>query len=148
MKNTMKQATKRVFCTLLCGLMLLSLAACSQEKEVTSELWKNATYTEDTELGEGAKTVKVVVEADNQKITFTIHSDAEMLGDALQDNKLVEGEESEYGLYVKVVNGITADYDTDQAYWAFYQNGEYMNTGVDSTSFADGEQYELVYTKD
>ena len=40
-----------------------------------------------------------------------------------------------------------ADYDVDQTYWGFYQNGEYMMTGVDTTEFADGDQYELVRTK-
>ena len=60
---------------------------------------------------------------------------------------LIDGDESEYGLYVKKVNGITADYEKDKSYWAFYKDGEYMQTGVDSTEIADGEHYELVYTK-
>ena len=51
--------------------------------------------------------------------------------------------QSEYGLYIKVVNGITADYDVDQSYWGFSKGGEYMMTGVDGTPFADGEVYEL-----
>lgn len=54
---------------------------------------------------------------------------------------LIAGEESEYGLYVKTVNGITADYDKDGVYWAFYINGEYAQTGVDSTKIAEGESY-------
>lgn len=67
--------------------------------------------------------------------------------DALLEHSLVAGDESEYGLYVKVVNGMTADFDVDQAYWAFYKDGEMMNTGVDGATIADGEHYELVYTK-
>ena len=51
------------------------------------------------------------------------------------------GDEGEYGLYVKTVNGITADYDKDGAYWAFYVNGEYASSGVDSTPIAEGESY-------
>ncbi len=43
--------------------------------------------------------------------------------------------------YVKTVNGITADYDTDGTYWAFYVNGEYAMTGVDSTPVEDGAVY-------
>ncbi|MBQ2119193.1 MAG: DUF4430 domain-containing protein, partial [Clostridia bacterium] len=54
---------------------------------------------------------------------------------------------SAYGLYVKKVNGITADYDTDKAYWAFYLNGEYASTGVDSTDIDENVKYSLVYTK-
>ena len=63
------------------------------------------------------------------------------------EHSLLEGDEGPYGLYVKKVNGITADYDVDQSYWGFYKNGEYMMTGIDMTEFADGEHYELVYTK-
>ena len=48
-----------------------------------------------------------------------------------------------YGLYVKFVNGIEADYDNDQTYWALYKSGEYMLTGVDTTVISDGEHYEL-----
>ena len=69
------------------------------------------------------------------------------LGDALLEYALIDGDESEYGLYVKKVNGITAEYEKDKSYWAFYKDGEYMQTGVDSTEIADGEHYELVYTK-
>lgn len=50
-------------------------------------------------------------------------------------------------LYVKTVNGITADYDTDQTYWAFYVNGEYASTGVDSTPVNEGDTYEFKVEK-
>ena len=54
---------------------------------------------------------------------------------------MIEGDESEYGLYVKTVNGITADYDADGVYWAFYINDEYAQTGVDSTPITEGDRY-------
>ena len=109
--------------------------------------WQNATYVKDTTFGTGAKTLTVVVKADDQSITFTIKTDAETVGAALLEHELIAGEESQYGLYVKTVNGMRADYTLDGYYWAFYKNGEYMMTGVDSTVFADGEQYELVREK-
>lgn len=52
-----------------------------------------------------------------------------------------EGEDSEYGLYVKTVNGVTVDYDQDGKYWAFYVDGEYAATGVDSTDITAGATY-------
>ena len=110
-------------------------------------VWKGATYLENTELGEGAKTVEVEVKAERQSVTFTVKTDAATLGEALLANGIIAGEEGPYGLYIKVVNGITADYDTDGHYWAFYQNGEYMMTGVDTTEISGGEHYELVYEK-
>lgn len=112
-----------------------------------SELWKNAYYTEDTELGEGAVTVKVKVIAEDKSITVTVHTDRDMLGAALLDNKLISGDEGEYGLFIKFVNGIEADYDKSGAYWAISRDGEYLMTGADATPIADGENYELTYTK-
>ena len=108
---------------------------------------QSAPYLKNAEFGKGATTVQVEVSAEEQSVTFTLHTDKTTLGDALLEHKLIAGEESAYGLYVKVVNGMTADYDVDQSYWAFYKDGEYMMTGVDGTEISDGEHYELVYTK-
>lgn len=110
-------------------------------------LWADAVYTEDTTLGEGKKAVTVKFTAEEKTITFTIMTDKTILGDALTDAALVEGEQGAYGLYIKKVNGITADYDVNGAYWGFFIDGEYAATGVDSTEIADGAVYELAYTK-
>lgn len=119
----------------------------SSSDSAADDLWKSAQYKEDTEIGEGKTTVKVEVKAGDKAITVTVHTDADNLGKALTDNKLVSGEDGEYGLYIKVVNGIKADYDTDKAYWAISKDGEMTPTGADSTKIADGEHYELTYTK-
>ncbi len=110
-------------------------------------LWKDATYIENTTLGTGANTLIVTVEANDKSIDFTIKTDKTVVGDALKEHNLIDGEEGPYGLYVKVVNGIEADYDKDKSYWAFNKDGESMQTGVDQTEFKNGEHYELVYTK-
>jgi len=87
-----------------------------------------------------------IVSAEDKTVTFTIHTDGTTLRQALEENSLIAGDESDYGLYVKTVDGMTADYDADGLYWAFYKSGEYLMTGVDTTEIADGEQYELVCT--
>ncbi len=93
-------------------------------------------------LGEGAvQFTFTVVDGDGNETSFDIHTDAETVGAALLEQNLIAGEDSEYGLYVKTVNGITADYDTDGTYWAFYVNGEYAMTGVDSTPVENGAVY-------
>ena len=141
----MKNKMRTLLTAVLCVMMLTCMTACTKEEE--KGIWTDAKYTEDTELGKGSKTVKVVVGAEGKKITFTIHTDETILGDALLAHELVEGEDGDFGLYIKKVNGMLADYDVDQTYWGFYQNGEYMMTGVDMTEFADGDQYELVREK-
>lgn len=140
---------KRIISLSISVILVLAIASCFFSCKGTDEtnVWDSATYTESTELGEGAKTVTVEVKAENKTITFTIKTDADTVGEALLEQSLLAGEESEFGLYIKVVNGITADYDVDKSYWAFYIDGEYAMTGVDGTEINEGAIYQLVYTK-
>ena len=110
-------------------------------------LWKNALSTEDTELGEGSKTIVVLVQAGEKTVKFTLKTDAEFLGTALEENGLIVGKEGPYGIMIEKVNGIQAIYEKDNAYWGLYSRGEYGMNGADTTPIADGDQYELVYTK-
>ena len=64
---------------------------------------------------------------------------------ALEQEKLVEGEESQYGLFVKTVNGYTVD-DSRQEWWCFTKGGETLFTGVDDTPIADGDKFEITLT--
>ena len=144
---------KKVVSTLSVAALLLSclmcFAACGNEQPENEEfnLWKNAMYVSDAELGEGATTLTVQVKAEDHQITFTIHTDKTTVGEAMQEHNLLEGEVGDYGLYVKKVNGILADYDVDQYYWAFYIGEEYAMTGVDSTNIEEGVTYCLARTK-
>lgn len=101
-----------------------------------------------TVLGKGATVFGfVVVEKDGNETKFEIHTDKTTVGDALLEVKLIEGEAGPYGLYVKNVNGITADYDVDQTYWAFYINGQMAMTGVDTTKIEAGATYSFKVEK-
>ncbi len=139
------KTTKRITLVLLALLMILSFVACATVEK--TGVWENATYRKDREFGEGEITVTVKVEAEEQSVTFTLHTDEQYLGDALLAHDLIAGEEGPYGLYVKTVNGIVADYDEDQSYWNFTKDGELMMVGVDMAEIADGECYELTRTK-
>ena len=157
----MKKQNKWMFVAGLCAISLLFSVSCGKTDDSSSSkaesstsssqglggLWETATYTEDTEVGTGSTTIQVEVKAEDNSITFTVHTDADNLGTALTENDLVSGDDSEYGLYIKEVDGIRADYDKDQAYWAISKDGEYLQTGADSTEIADGEHYELTYTE-
>ena len=94
------------------------------------------------------KTITVtVVDDKGESETFTITTTKTRLRGALEQEKLVQGDESEHGLYVKFVNGVRADYDKDGAYWSFSKDGVMLMTGVDDTVIADGDKYEITYTK-
>ena len=135
-----KNILSRVLLAVLAILMLFTFAACA-DVDKTGD-WETASYVRDTEFGKGAKTVTVKVVADGQELTFTLHTDKENLEDALLEHNLIDGVEGQFGLYIKKVNGIVADYDTDKTYWAITKNGE-MTSGAKSTVIADGECYEI-----
>lgn len=142
----MKKQMYSVITVILALLLIVSAASCGKASD-TDALWENAAYSEDMTFGTGAKTVKVEVKVGENAVTFTIHTDKDTVGAAMVEHGLLTGEEGPYGLYVKAVNGMTADYDVDQSYWSFNINGEYAMTGVDQTNIEEGATYQLVYTK-
>lgn len=98
--------------------------------------------TDVSQLGQGStKFMFTVVDGEGEETHFEINTDKETVGEALLELELIAGDESEYGLYVKTVNGITVDYDKDGKYWAFYVDDEYASTGVDSTTITEGASY-------
>lgn len=123
-------------------LVCLFATGCQAKPEVTG-IWADATYTEDTTLGEGATTLTVVVGAEEKEVTFTIKTDKKTVGEALLEHDLIKGTD---GMYT-VVNGMTADYNVDQTYWAFYENDAYATQGIDTTNITDGVTYKLVQSK-
>lgn len=91
----------------------------------------------------GDKTVVVeVVHGDESAKEFTYHTDAEYLGQVLVEEKLVKGESSQFGLYITTVDGETAQ-ESENQWWRVTQDGEMVNTGVDTTPVQDGDHFEL-----
>ena len=123
-------------------LILCLLATGCQAEPVATGIWADATYTADTTLGEGATVLTVVVSAEDTSITFTINTDKETVGAALLEHNLIGGDD---GMYT-VVNGMTADWNVDQTYWAFYENDAYANQGMDTTAITAGVTYKLERT--
>ena len=90
----------------------------------------------------GTKTITVQVITKEDSRGYTLKTNAEMLGDALQEQALIQGEQGEFGMFITTVDGITAD-SSKQEYWSITKGGEMVNTGADSTPIADGDQFEL-----
>ena len=136
----------RITLVVLALITVISLVACDTPVEQTG-VWENANFLTDQTFGKGEKTVKLEVIAEEQSITFTVKTDKETLADALTEFCLIDGSEGPYGLYVKKVNGITADYDVDGSYWSLSKDGEMSMTGVSDTVIADGDHYEFTLAK-
>lgn len=123
---------KRTLSLLLALIMVIALVGCSANKEAPS----------------AAVSFKVIVtDLDGNETAFEYTSSAASVGEALVAEGLIEGHETEYGLYIDTVNGITADWGADQTYWAFYINGEYATTGIDGTEIVADTTYGLTLTK-
>lgn len=125
--SSLKRILSLLLCIVLIAAMALTFGACTAD--------------DGNDEAQEISFKFVVVDADGNEKEFDITTDKKTVGEALLDEGLIEGEESEYGLYVKTVDGITADYDVDGTYWAFYIDGEYASTGVDSTDAVEGATY-------
>ena len=134
----MKQTKKLLRVVPLLLLAAILLAACNP----TPASWEDAKYTEDTTVGEGATTVSVKVTADEKTVTITLNTDKTDLAEAMLAEGLCAGEESTYGLYIKYVNGIRADY-----YWKLTVNGEDSMVGASGTPIVSGTVYEFIRAK-
>ena len=133
-KNTFfKKALLICLCLVLTAATVLAMTACKKDDPGDRET--PVTFTLKVVDLEGNETVKVI---ETKKWT---------VGAALLAEGIITGEEGQYGLYIKTVNGITADYDVDQTYWAFYIGEEYAMTGVDKTDITDGATYTLKIEK-
>ena len=149
----MNKMNKKMLTAFLCTMLMVTMALCvtgcsnkadgnKTEAGFVSTEETISVKKEITVLGEGVTVFDfTVIDKDGEETVFEIHTDKTVVGEALLELDLIAGEEGAYGLYVKKVNGITAEYETDGTYWAFYVNGEYATSGVDTTSIKDGESY-------
>lgn len=148
MKRTNK-ILSLILCIVLSVVMALFTVGCNDntnKEAATTNVETKA--TDDQVLGEGkTEFTFVVVDKDGKETKYQIHTDKTTVGEALLELELISGDESDYGLYVKEVNGISADYDTDGTYWAFYVDGEYASAGVDQTTITPGAEYSFKVEK-
>ena len=123
-RTSMKKTLSLILCIVLIAAMALVTTGCSGKPDdmAVSDV---ITFSDGDTIGEGKNTELTVV------------------GEALQELGLIDGEEGPYGLYIKTVNGETLDYDKDGKYWAFYIDGEYALEGIDLTEIAEGAAYRL-----
>lgn len=145
--SQIRQRLSFILCMILIAAMAMVTTGCN-DKESQEVTPTTSVAVESQVLGEGKTQFTVTVtDKEGTESCFEIHTDKEMVGEALLECNLIAGEEGPYGLYVKEVNGILADYDTDGTYWAFYINGEYASSGVDVTPIAEGDTYSFKVEK-
>ena len=98
---------------------------------------------------EGMKAFTVeIIHKDGSAKKVELKSDAEFLGEVLDEKGLIEYEEGPYGKFILKADGEKAVFEEDGAYWGFFIGEEYAMLGVDQTPIEEGKVYKLVYTID
>ena len=99
------------------------------------------------EAQEGSKQVTVqIVHKDGTEKNLEFGTDHAYLADLLLEKELVTGYASEeYGFTIESVDGVTADWAADGAYWALYEGEDYATTSAAGIVLVDGGLYRLVY---
>lgn len=89
-----------------------------------------------------------VTGADGESQTFDLEvTDGEKLSDALAEAGIISEDEAAAG-FVTTVNGETADWDKDSAWWCLTDaSGEMTSVGVADIELHDGDSYAFTYTK-
>lgn len=127
-----KSILKHFILILLIAALAISFFGCADgtPSGSSSEPPQKTTFTFEVYLKDGSL-----------KSSHEITTEKSTVGEALVDRGLIEGENGPFGLYVKKVDGVVADYDVDGTYWAFYVNGQYAVSGVDTTKPEDNAVY-------
>lgn len=153
-----KKCLSFFLCIVLIAVMALFTTGCNGKETPDENLSELSSQTvqenvsnepvsgnEEKNENNEAKTsfVFIVTHLDGSQKTFNVSTTKTTVGDALLNEGIIAGEDGQFGLYVKTVDGETLDYDTDGKYWAFYVDGAYGATGVDMTDITEGATYEF-----
>lgn len=144
-KTTILRLLSVALCVVLIAAMALCITACNDN--TTNSVSSGVTDTsggtaEVKKLGQGDTQFEFsVTHKDGTQVLFEISTNETTVGAALLNTGVIAGDVEDYGLYVKTVDGETLDFNTDGMYWAFYINGEYAMSGVDTTNIIAGDSY-------
>ena len=150
--KTKKRIIKNI--TLVTGLAAaaITFAGCGGGSSDATTTAASGSTTAQESSKETKRASLEVVNSKGESKRYEDDTDAQYLRgfmDQLQaeDDFTYTGTESASGIFIDSVNGESANYTTDGAYWAIYVNGEYGNSGADSQTVKDGDEFKLVYEK-
>ena len=137
-----------------CGSSASSAASESASSEaVSSEVVSSEAATSEAVSGEesseaAAEATFTVVDADGNSTEIALSiTEGEKLSDALAAAGVISEEEAAAG-FVTTVNGVTADYNADGAWWCLTDAaGEMTTVGVADIELHNGDSYAFTYTK-
>ncbi len=137
-----------------CGASASSTASSAASDAASSVASSAASSVAASEVASSAAseaqaTVEFTVTAADGSVSSVLLNvtDGEKLSTALAEAGIISQEEADAG-FVTTVNGETADYDKDQAWWCLTDAaGEMTTVGVADIELHDGDSYAFTYTK-
>ena len=154
----MKKLTTLILTLALSAAMLagcgVSASIAASSEAASSEVVSEAVSEEAASTAEAADSAAAI------QFTFTVTgkdggstvltldaADGEKLSDALAAAGVISEDEAAAG-FVTTVNGVTADYNADGAWWCLTDgDGEMTSVGVADIELHDGDSYAFTYTK-
>ena len=154
----MKKLTTLILTLTLSAAMLagcgVSASTAASSEAASSEVVSEAVSEEAASTAEAADSAAAI------QFTFTVTgedggstvltldaADGETLSDALAAAGVISEDEAAAG-FVTTVNGVTADYNADGAWWCLTDgDGEMTSVGVADIELHDGDSYAFTYTK-
>jgi len=141
----------KIFSKLILSLLLIALiaagaAGCTDNTAFNQDSADSSEITP-TDIGAGQTAFRFeVIHSEASTTVWNVKTDQTTVGAALSEVGLIEGEVGAFGLEVKIVNGLKADYTEDGFFWAFHIDGEFAMTGADSTQIDEDRIYAFVHT--
>ena len=131
--------------TLMLGILVLA-AGCGKSEpapvEETAAPKSDVDLSDAKDVGDGeTQFYFVAVDRDGDATVYLVHTDEQTVGEALDDEDLIETEERDYGMYVSEVDGEEADYVNEGEYWALFVDGEYCSESIDSLKIDENAVY-------
>ena len=154
----MKKLTTLILTLALSAAMLagcgVSASTAASSEAASSEVVSEVVSEEAASTAEAADSAAAI------QFTFTVTgedggstvltldaADGEALSDALAAAGVISEDEAAAG-FVTTVNGVTADYNADGAWWCLTDgDGEMTSVGVADIELHDGDSYAFTYTK-
>lgn len=141
-KTFFKKISYQLILPMLIAVIALGLTSCKNSEAEGSSSGHQSSVSEAVTVGQGNLSFSFsAFDKNGNESKFIVKTNKTTVGEALVDAGLISGDDGQYGLYVKTVNGITLDWDTDKMYWSFFVNGEYAMSGVDTTNIEAGASY-------
>ena len=126
----------------------VSSEAVSSEVVSSEAVSSEAASSEAVSSEAAAEATFTVVDADGNSTEIALSiTEGEKLSDALVAAGVISKEEAAAG-FVTTVNGVTADYNADGAWWCLTDAaGEMTTVGVADIELHNGDSYAFTYTK-